>query len=276
MNLKLLAIVIMFFVATPLKAQESQTAKTPPKAQKGQTSKIQPKAQEGQPSKTPPKAQEDQTSKTPKEKLSYSIGADAAKNFKRRQLDIDIEMVIKGLRDIYTGSTLMIPESEIQATLQAYQQELMQKMFKSLGEKNKKEGDAFLAENKTKEGVITLPSGLQYKILKAGDGKIPVEGETVEVNYKGTILNGTEFDSSYKRGQSSTFKLDQIIPGFKEALKLMPVGSKWQLYIPSELAYKDRGAGNTIEPNMTLIFEIELLAIKEPTAEGSKKEPPTN
>ena len=128
----------------------------------------------------------------------------------------------------------------------------------------REKGEAFLAENGKKEGVKTLPSGLQYKILKAGEGKKPTETDTVEVNYRGTLLNGTEFDSSYSRGQPATFQVQGIIPGWSEALKLMPVGSKWQLFVPAQLAYGARGAPPNIGPDATLIFDVELLAIKEP------------
>jgi FKBP-type peptidyl-prolyl cis-trans isomerase FklB len=126
---------------------------------------------------------------------------------------------------------------------------------------NKKEGDAFLAENMKKEGVMALPSGLQYKILKAGSGKMPTDADTVECNYRGTFINGTEFDSSYRTGKPATLKVKGVIPGWQEALKLMPVGSKWQLFIPPQLAYGERGSG-PIGPNATLIFDLELLAIK--------------
>jgi FKBP-type peptidyl-prolyl cis-trans isomerase FklB len=130
------------------------------------------------------------------------------------------------------------------------------------GDANKKEGDAFLAANKTKEGVVTLPSGLQYKILQEGTGPKPTASDTVVCNYRGTLLNGTEFDSSYKRGQPATFAVGQVIHGWTEALQLMTVGSKWQLFIPPDLAYGPRGAGNDIGPNATLVFEVELVSIQ--------------
>ncbi len=157
-------------------------------------------------------------------------------------------------------------DEEMRTVMTAYQKEISQKQAeaaKIAAEKNKKEGDAFLAANKAKEGVITLPSGLQYKILKEGNGKKPTDADTVQVHYRGTLIDGTEFDSSIKRGQPASFPVKQIIPGWREALKLMPVGSKWQLFIPPELAYGARGAGGDIGPNATLIFEVELLAIKQ-------------
>lgn len=214
---------------------------------------------------TPTRAQEAQALKTQKEKFSYAIGVNAAKNMQRQGLDLDLEVLIKALRDVYLGDKLEMSDDEVRTMLNALQNELIEKQAqatKLVAEKNKKEGDAFLTENKTKEGVVALDSGLQYKILKAGDGKKPTDEDTVEVNYKGTLIDGTEFDSSYKRGQPATFAVKAIIPGWREALKLMLVGSKWQLFIPSELAYGARGAGQTIGPNATLIFEVELLSIK--------------
>ncbi len=142
--------------------------------------------------------------------------------------------------------------------------------MKQAAETNKKEGEAFLAANKTKPGVVTTPSGLQYKILKEGTGPKPTAADKVVCNYKGTLINGTEFDSSYKRGQPATFPVGQVIKGWTEALQLMPVGSKWQLFIPADLAYGERGAGNDIGPDSTLIFEVELLSIEGKEAPAKK------
>lgn len=209
-------------------------------------------------------AQEEPILKTSKEKVSYGIGVDAAKNFQQKKLDIDLEMLIKGLRDGFSGSKLLISDEEIRAAFADLQEELNQRQAeeeKLLAEKNKTEGETFLSENKTKEGIVTLDSGLQYKILKAGEGKKPTEEDTVEVNYRGTLIDGTEFDSSIKRGKPAEFPLKNIITAWKEALQLMPVGSKWQLFVPAELAYGDRGAG-PIGPNAVLLFEVELLSIK--------------
>lgn len=203
--------------------------------------------------------------KTPKEKISYGIGVDMSRNFKKQGVDFDAEALLKGFRDDSSGKKLLMTEEDMRATLTAYQQELMQKrvqVLRAAAEENKKQGEAFLAENGKKEGVTTLASGLQYKILKVGDGKIPTEADTVECNYRGMLINGTEFDSSHRTGKPATFKVTGLIAGWTEALKLMPAGSTWQLFIPPQLAYGERGAGNVIGPNATLIFELELLSIK--------------
>jgi len=203
--------------------------------------------------------------KTPQEKLSYGIGADLGRNLKRLGIDVNPELIRKGIADGLSDGKLQMSDEEIGAALQGLQAQIQRKAAQAAsvaGEENKKTGEAFLAQNKSKEGVVSLPSGLQYKILKAGDGRKPTEADTVECNYRGTLVNGTEFDSSYRRGQPATFGVTQVIPGWKEALQLMPVGSKWQLFVPPELAYGERGAGREIGPNATLIFEVELLAIK--------------
>lgn len=211
-------------------------------------------------------AQEPAALKSELEKINYGIGVLVARNFQSQGLNVDLNLVIKGMRDTLSGSKLLMTEEELQKTmtaLQAETQKRMQESFKTAAEKNKKEGEAFLAENAKKEGVVALPSGLQYKILKAGDGKKPESQNSVECHYRGTFINGTEFDSSYKRGAPLVVKVDGgIIAGWSEALKLMPVGSKWQIFIPSHLAYGEKGAGSQIGPNMTLIFEVELLGIK--------------
>ncbi len=201
---------------------------------------------------------------TQKEKVSYSIGVDMARNFKRQGIQVDVDLVIKGLKDGLSGEKLLMPEEDLRNILIAFQSELGRRQAQAkmmAAADNKKKGEAFLAENKTKKGVVTLPSGLQYKILKAGDGKKPTEADTVECHYRGTLINGTELDKS-EAGKPTTFKVTGVIPGWREALQLMPVGSKWQLFIPPHLAYGERGADGRIGPNATLIFEVELLAIK--------------
>jgi FKBP-type peptidyl-prolyl cis-trans isomerase len=209
---------------------------------------------------------EGEAPKTQKEKVGYGIGVDMAKNFQRVGAEVDADMLAKGIKDAMTGGKLLMTDDEIRATLVAYQDELMQKQAhakEKSGEDDKKAGEAFLAENKKKEGVVTLPSGLQYKILKAGSGKKPTAENTVECHYKGTLINGTEFDSSYRGGRPASFNVSRVITGWTEALQLMPVGSKWQLVIPSQLAYGERGTPDgSIGPNATLIFEVELLGIK--------------
>jgi FKBP-type peptidyl-prolyl cis-trans isomerase len=203
--------------------------------------------------------------KTQKEKISYGIGVDMSRNFKQQGVEFDADALLKGFKDDSSGGKLLMSEEDIRATLNAYQTELLQKRAQAMivaAAENKKIGEAFLAENGKKEGVVTLPSGLQYKILKAGDGRKPTEVDTVECNYRGTLLNGSEFDNSYRTGKPAAFKVTGLIPGWTEALKLMSAGSKWQLFIPPQLAYGDRGAGGVIGPNAALIFELELLSIK--------------
>jgi FKBP-type peptidyl-prolyl cis-trans isomerase len=216
-------------------------------------------------STTPVNAGETEVLKNQKEKVSYGIGTDVGRNFKRLGIDLDVDVFVKGLKDALSGEKTLMSEDELRATKDAYQADLMQKQVqatKRAEEENKKKGDAFLAENKTKQGVVTLASGLQYKILKPGDGKTPAGNDTVVCHYRGTLIDGVEFDSSYKRNQPATFPVKGVIKGWTEALQLMPVGSKWQLFIPPELAYGAHGAGRDIGPNATLIFEVELLAIK--------------
>lgn len=204
-----------------------------------------------------------------KDKVSYSLGMDLGTNLKRQQIEVDADLLAKGLKDALGDGKTLLTADEVRSTLMALQAELRQKQqeaAKQAAEKNKKDGEAFLEENKKKEGVVTLPSGLQYKILKQGDGKKPTADDTVECNYRGTLIDGKEFDSSYKRGQSASFKVKGVIAGWTEALQLMPVGSKWQLFIPSNLAYGERGAGRDIGPNAALVFEVELLSIKDAAA----------
>lgn len=210
-------------------------------------------------------AEEAPVLKTKKDSVSYGIGVDVARNFKHMGIDVDVELLVKGLRDEFSGSKLLMNESDLRATMNAYRSELRTKQIlamRAVGEENRKKGEAFLAENRKKEGVVSLPSGLQYIVLKAGNGKKPTDTDTVECHYRGTLIDGTEFDSSDRSKQPATFAVTGVIPGWREALKLMPVGSKWQIFIPPQLAYGTRGAGRDIGPNATLIFDLELLAIK--------------
>jgi FKBP-type peptidyl-prolyl cis-trans isomerase len=199
------------------------------------------------------------TLNTTKEKASYAIGLNWGKSMHRDSVDLDPDIILRGLRDGLAGGESLMTDEEAKAAIETFQVEFRTQ----IEENNKKEGDDFLAANKTKEGVVTLPSGLEYKILKAGTGPIPTATDTVICNYKGTLLNNTEFDSSYKRGQPVTFPVTGVIKGWTEALQLMPVGSKWQLFIPSDLAYGKNGAPRGgIGPNSTLVFEVELVSIQ--------------
>lgn len=203
---------------------------------------------------------------TSKEKLSYAIGAQIGTDMKRQALDIDPEVLSKGFRDGFRGSKMLLTDQEMREAISGLQQKMAARhadRMREVAAKNKQQGNAFLAENKKKDGVKVLPSGLQYKVIKEGTGKTPKADDAVTVNYRGTLLDGTEFDSSYKRGEPATFPVKGVIKGWTEALQAMKVGSKWQLFIPSELAYGEQGAGRTIGPNATLLFEVELLGIKE-------------
>jgi len=205
----------------------------------------------------------DATFKNTLDKVSYSIGVDIGSSFKRQSLEVNPEFLASGIKDALAGKALLT-EQEVRNTLMAYQQELQAKqgeIRKQQAEKNKKEGDAFLAENKKKKGVKTLPSGLQYKVIKEGKGKSPQPTDAVVAHYQGTLIDGTEFDSSYKRGQPATFPVSGVIPGWTEALQLMKEGSKWQLFIPPHLAYGEQG-NPRIPPNSTLIFEVELISVQ--------------
>jgi len=198
-------------------------------------------------------------------KVSYAVGVNLARTFKKQNIDVDLDLVMKGLKDGLSGERLLMPEREYREVMQQFQGEVRRAMvldLRTAAVENKKRGAEFLAVNKTREGVVTLPSGVQYTILKAGDGRKPTDADTVECNYRGTLLDGTEFEAS-PPGKPVTMKVAHLIPGWKEALKLMPVGSKWQIFVPSELAYGERSRGSEIVgPNETVILEVELLAIK--------------
>ena len=205
--------------------------------------------------------------KDPKEKASYSIGANWGNSLKRQEVEVDLEATIKGLRDGLAGKSVLT-DQELREALSALNQEIRAKMEekrKRLAETNKQDGEKFLAENKTKPGVITLPSGLQYQILAEGSGESPKSNDVVTANYRGTLIDGTEFDSSAKCGQPLVRPANMLIKGWSEALQLMKPGAKWQLFIPPELAYGERGAGAQVGPNATLIFEMELVSFKPPS-----------
>lgn len=203
--------------------------------------------------------------KTLQDSVSYSIGVDIANNLKSQAVEINPDALGRGLKDQFTGAELLLTEEQRAAALNAFQQTHMEAQMKKAheaGEQHKKEGEEFLASNKKDKDVVTLPSGMQYKVITMGKGAKPKADQTVSVHYRGTLIDGTEFDSSHKRGEPATFQVGGVIKGWTEALLLMPVGSKWMLYIPSDLAYGERGAGGQIGPNATLIFEVELLSIK--------------
>jgi FKBP-type peptidyl-prolyl cis-trans isomerase FklB len=214
-----------------------------------------------------------------KAKVSYAIGMSIASNFKKQSVEVDEAAFEKGFRDSVSGTTLLTDE-QAHAILNAYQAEMrvkQQEKARLAADTNKQAGEAFLKANQSKEGVVVLPSGLQYKILAEGTGPNPAASDTVICNYRGTLIDGTEFDSSAKHGGPATFPVTGVIHGWTEALQLMPVGSKWQLFIPSDLAYGERGAGDSIGPNSTLIFEVELVSIKpkpEPAQPGRAAAPP--
>jgi FKBP-type peptidyl-prolyl cis-trans isomerase FklB len=214
---------------------------------------------------SPVQAQDKLALKEQKDKLSYSIGVDIGKTVKALSFEVNLDAITQGVRDAITGAKTVLTEDEMRTVMGAFQKEMVakeQERIKTLAEKNKKDEDAFLAENKKKEGVVTLPSGLQYKVLKEGSGQMPKADNTVVVHYRGRLLDGSEFDSSYKRGEPATFPVNGVIPGWTEALQLMKTGSQWQVFIPSKLAYGENGAGNIIGPNATLIFDVELISIK--------------
>jgi FKBP-type peptidyl-prolyl cis-trans isomerase FklB len=212
-------------------------------------------------------AQDKTQLKDEKDKASYSIGYDIGSTFKKQNIELNTEALFNGLREGLAGKEASLSKEEREKTLQTFQQQMMEKQAaasKEAATKNAAEGEKFLTENKKKEGVKTTASGLQYKVLKEGSGASPKETDTVVTHYKGTLLDGTEFDSSYKRNEPATFPVNRVIKGWTEALQLMKPGAKYQLFIPAALAYGERGAGRDIGPNSTLIFEVELLSIKPP------------
>ena len=205
--------------------------------------------------------EEKQSLATQKEKMSYAAGLEIGDNLKKKSIDVDPEILLKGIKDALSGGKPLMTEQELKEVVQLMQKDLQEKK-KILGEKNRKDGDSFLAENKKKQGVKTLPSGLQYKVVTEGAGGYPTATDRVKVNYRGKLIDGTEFDSSYKRGEPAIFPTNGVIKGLTEALQLMKQGSTWQLFIPSELAYGDQGTPDgRIGPNAALIFEVELILV---------------
>ena len=244
-------------------------------------------AEDAKPSPSPANSTS-QTSalKDDKDKVSYSLGVDIGRTLQKFQLDLNEGALSQGIADVLGNKPMAMTDQELQQTLQAFQQKMMQKQQdamskkqeenKVVSDKNKADGKKFLDDNAKKTDVKTTPSGLQYKVIKQGSGDKPKDTDVVETNYRGTTIDGKEFDSSAKHGSSFSFPVNGVIKGWSEALKMMPVGSKWELFVPSDLAYGDEGYGEDIPPGATLVFEVELLGIKKnaaPTPAGSNAEP---
>jgi FKBP-type peptidyl-prolyl cis-trans isomerase FklB len=242
------------------KAQEAAaTSGSQPAKADAATAKAEPVAE------TPAKSPADPSIQSRKDKLSYAFGVDMARTIQGQKERLNVELLRKALTDALAGNKLVMTDDEVSSTLKTFEAELKQDLDharKMVAERNKREGEAFFAENAKKKGVVTLPSGLQYKVLAKGSGKVPSREDTVLCNYRGTLLSGAEIDSSYKRKEPMTVPVNGVIAGFAQALQLMPVGSKWQLFIPPQLAYGDRPMPN-FGPNSTVVFDVELLGIRD-------------
>ena len=275
----ILCAALLVAAAVAAGAQSAQPAQKPaaPAAKPAQAPAAQPAAGK-------PESAED--------RFSYAIGMNLGRSLKANEVKFNLDLLIKGLNDGFGGGQALLTDEEMQTAVQTVQQQVMAQQEakrKAEGEKNKTEGEAFLAQNKQRPGVKTTASGLQYEVLKEGTGASPKATDTVTVNYTGTLRNGTKFDSSVDRGQPATFVLNQVIPGWTEGVQLMKVGGKYKFYIPAALAYGEKGAGNVIGPNEPLIFEVDLLSIgqpeqpkpaegqaqpQKPPAEGQPQKPP--
>ena len=254
-TLSLLAVLALIGASVVASAQTTTAPKKP-------ATKTPAKAAEAAPAKSESTAP---TLADDKSKASYAIGANTGIQLHRVNADVDLNLVIQGLKDTINGGTARMTDEEIRAALAKFSGDVRAKMEEKRkldADKNKKEGEAFLAANKTNTGVVTTHSGLQYKILTEGKGPKPTLTDTVVCNYRGTLLNGKEFDSSYKSGKPIEFPLNRVIPGWTEGVQLMKEGAKYEFYIPPNLAYGSRGAGGVIGPDETLIFEVELLKVK--------------
>jgi FKBP-type peptidyl-prolyl cis-trans isomerase FklB len=234
-------------------------------------------AEDAKPSPSPAdSASSPSTLKDDKDKISYSLGVDIGRTLQKFQLDLNEAALSQGIADVLGNKSMAMTDQELQQTLQAFQQKMMQKQqdamakkqedMKVVAEKNKADGKKFLEANAKKTDVKTTATGLQYKVIKQGTGEKPKDTDVVEANYRGTTIDGKEFDSSAKHGNSASFPVNGVIKGWSEALKMMPVGSKWELYVPSDLAYGDEGAGDDIAPGSTLVFEVEILSVKKNAA----------
>lgn len=212
------------------------------------------------------------------DKVSYTIGADIGQSLKSQDVTVNPALISKGLNDAYQGKPLQMSPEDMKATIMNLQKKVVEKQqakMKKLAEQNAKAGTQFLAKNKSAAGVKTLPSGLQYKVLTAGTGSIPSEDSLVKVDYEGKLLDGQVFDSTYSRGEPVEFKVNQVIPGWQEALQKMQQGATWELYVPAKLAYGERGfmnpSGTSIEPNSTLVFKVHLISVNSDSNSGASK-----
>lgn len=272
----ILPMVLLVAAATAAGAQSGKPA------QKPAAQPAKPAAQPAQPT-TPPAAGQGAATRSVEDRASYVIGYNLGRSLKQNEINANTDLLTQGLRDALSGAKGMLTDEEMQATMQEFQQKVMaaqEAKQAALGAKNKTEGEAFLAKNKARAGVKTTASGLQYEVLKEGTGPTPKPTDTVTVNYVGTLMDGTKFDSSYDRNQPATFVLNQVIPGWTEGVQLMKVGSKYKFYIPAALGYGEKGAGGVIGPNAPLVFEVELVSIGQPQekpeapgAEGAQQKP---
>jgi FKBP-type peptidyl-prolyl cis-trans isomerase FklB len=213
----------------------------------------------------PTSAQEAPKLETPRDRVNYAIGVNMISNLRQQGIEVDLDLVIRGMQDAHAGGTLLLSDEEVRIAIQKYQNEVRKSRSQSiarLATENKREGEAFQAANKSVAGVVTLPSGLQYQVLKAGTGRKPVDKDTVEVRFTGTFVNGREFDATSRTGKPLVLKVGAAIPGWREALKLMPEGSTWKLVVPPRLAYGDRGKPGQVGPYATLVYELELVGIR--------------
>ncbi|GFO65653.1 FKBP-type peptidyl-prolyl cis-trans isomerase [Geomonas paludis] len=202
---------------------------------------------------------------TQKERINYAIGVNLIGNLKQQEVDIDLELVVKGMRDALAGGPLLMSDEDLRKYISFYQHDVRRKVAKTragAAQENERAGAQFMSANKNKKGVVSLPSGLQYRVLREGAGKRPVDADNVTFHYRSSSITGTEYESSYRTGHPASRRVgDGVVPGLSEALKLMPVGSKWQLFLPPKLAYDNKGNGTKVGPNETIVFEIDLLAI---------------
>ncbi len=243
-------------------------------------------AQTGQPAQQPAAAQAPQPAAPPaagkpeslQDRASYLIGFNLGLQLRNNDVKVTESLIVKGLQDAIAGTPSVLSQAEMTETMQTFQQQVQQQQEakrKAAGDKNKAEGEAFLAKNKERKEVKTTASGLQYEVLTEGTGPSPKATDTVTVHYKGTSIDGTVFDSSYPRGEPATFPLNRVIPGWSEGVQLMKVGSKYKFYVPAALGYGEQGApGGVIGPNETLIFEVELLSIGQPEPPAPAEQPP--